>query len=371
VETLKWVLLGIGGAWLLYRALKRPPPTNRWQRFAQTHDLDLSPSTPFAQARISGLWRGGGSGAPIPIAIQIMRRTRTRAEGLVLSARVPGGLPKGLCLDFESIRHGVDLDRCQGMRSRDLACRIRDQGLDRPLLRFFEDWPGAVIAHGGVQLKLPGKIGDPLATVEALVELCRLLDSGEASPGDLVIAELPPEDPDHPGSLPSVTVDAEAQAFNTEPGPGLGLQDFTPFGSPFGLTAPDMAPPGEESSAEPLPLDAELWLTDLSEESCRQLKALATSTDAAEQRALLRQLETEPLSLEQAVESTHPTRDQFLPEQYSDGTSSIGPLIGLDMLARIRHPRGPLNDGPWAVQVVDWDPDTRCLLGHRLPHRTS
>ena len=118
MEALKWVLLAVGGAWLLYRALKRPPPTSRWQRFAQTHGLDLSPPTPFALARISGFWRGGDSGAPIPIAIQIMRRTRTRAEGLVLSARVPGGLPKGLRLDLESIRDGVDLDRCEGMRSR-------------------------------------------------------------------------------------------------------------------------------------------------------------------------------------------------------------------------------------------------------------
>jgi len=206
--------------------------------------------------------------------------------------------------------------------------------------------------------------------IEAMVELCRLLDSGAPrTPKDLVIAETLSEDPETAGALLSATITAEEQALEDSAQNAMALQDWTPFGSPFGLKAPDMTPPQGAASTAPLPLDAEWALPEPSSDVIRQLKALASSQDPEEKRALLRQLERQPLSLSQDVTESSPSDGIFLPPPWRGGESTRGSLREVDIPARLLHPRGlesAPEDCPWPVQVVDWDPQEQCLVGHRL-----
>jgi hypothetical protein len=370
MEYLQWIVLIGLIAWGFRAAVKRPPPSPRWKDFAESNGLELQPSTPFASARIRGLWRQGSSGSPIPIEIQILRRSRTGPGGVRLRTRVPCGLPWGLCLDSTVLAEPYDDHMTQGIRSRELAHRIRTNHLSRPLSRFFEDWPEARILQGGIQLYLRGRVNDIQEPVEAMVELCRILESGASrTPSDLVIAETLPEDIETPGTLLSATITAEEQALEDSVQDAMALQNWTPFGSPFGLKAPDMTPPKGVPSTAPLPLDAEWALPEPSPDVLRQLKSLASSQDPEEKRALLRQLERHPVSLSQDVRDTTPSAGVFLPPPWRGGVSTTGALRGVDIAARLLHPRGLKGDPadcPWPVQIVDWDPRNQCLVGHRL-----
>ena len=243
MDTTQWIVASGVAAWIIYRALKRPPPVSRWVRFAETHGLRHSPSTPFAHAQLSGLWREGVSGAPVPIMIQVLRKTHTRAEGLAIWTQVPGGLPHGFQIGPEIAQDGLPDERCTGLRCAALANHIRNGGLQEPLRRFFEDWPEATLDNGALCITLMGPGHDPLAPIDAMVNICRRLSrTGSGHPEDLVVAAIPLGDPQLPGSLPTETINAEAKAYHEGSKDTLSLPDFTPFGSPFGLRAPDMAP---------------------------------------------------------------------------------------------------------------------------------
>ena len=110
--------------------------------------------------------------------------------------------------DFRGFQIGPEIadddltpSRCNGVRATVLAQHIRAEGLQKPLRRFFEDWPEATIENGALHLTLKGSGQDPLQPIEAMVEICRRLSpSHSGKPEDLVVATIPLGTPTYPES---------------------------------------------------------------------------------------------------------------------------------------------------------------------------
>ena len=129
-----------------------------------------------------------------------------------------------------------------------------------------------------------------------------------------------------------------------------------------------MAPPGEGVDIVANPMESPNS-NEAGDPLLRQLHSLTQSTQRQEQLGLLAELEQQTLHFQQECDHISLSDSPFLPKAYQKGQTTVGKLIGLDLIAEIRHPAGAVVEGdpaPWRLQLIDWDPTESRLITLRL-----